>query len=127
MKQFNISLLDCLLAKIVWQMVHMTFNIMLATRIPNLKGNWMHGVKKKRFKSVWELVLYYGSFGTLEMTLCLTNQILHLSCRLSREPRIGSVCGPIYSKRSCGKTWTLGVNRLSGSTKFMQPIWLASY
>jgi hypothetical protein len=35
--------IDCPLAKIVWQMVHMTFNIVHPTNIMNLFGNWLHG------------------------------------------------------------------------------------
>ena len=39
--------IDCPLAKIVWQMVHMAFNILLPTSITDLFGNWLHGVNKK--------------------------------------------------------------------------------
>ena len=39
--------IDCPLAQIVWRIVHMTFSIAPPTSIPNLFGNWLHGVSKK--------------------------------------------------------------------------------
>src|SRR4051794_22996232 len=73
-------------------------------------GSLTHGYRTYLQNSAQhkDRVLYYGPFGTLEMTLFLTNQKLLLSCRLSLGPHTGSVCGLTFSRRSCGKTWTLG-------------------
>ena len=35
------------MAKIIWQIVYMTFNIIPPTNITNMFGNWLHGVPKK--------------------------------------------------------------------------------
>jgi hypothetical protein len=35
------------MAKIVWRITHMTFNIVPPTNITNLFRNWLHGVSKK--------------------------------------------------------------------------------
>ena len=39
--------ITCPLAKMVWRIVHMAFNIYPPTSITNLFGNWLRGVTKK--------------------------------------------------------------------------------
>ena len=39
--------IDCLLAKLVWRIVYMTFHIAPPANISNLFGNWLYGVPKK--------------------------------------------------------------------------------
>jgi hypothetical protein len=37
----------CLFAKLVWQVVHFTFNIPPLANIKNLFGRWLNGIDKK--------------------------------------------------------------------------------
>ena len=39
--------ITCPMAKIIWQIVYMTFSVRPATNITNLFGNWLYGVPKK--------------------------------------------------------------------------------
>jgi hypothetical protein len=65
---------------------------------------------QKRIKTTLELVcvLYYGQSGMFEMILPLTNEAIHHFCRLFLWLPIGSICGPICSRRSNVGTWILG-------------------
>jgi hypothetical protein len=68
-------------AKIIWNIVHLSFNITHPTSIANLFGNWLNGVIKAE-KPTSELVSVLF-FGLYEMILSLTNQLFHPSYRLS--------------------------------------------
>ena len=39
--------ITCPLARVIWRIVHMTFNITPPTNITNLFGNWLNGVSKE--------------------------------------------------------------------------------
>jgi hypothetical protein len=39
--------IECIFAKKLWRIIHMTFNIPPPTNITNLFGNWLHGMPKK--------------------------------------------------------------------------------
>jgi hypothetical protein len=57
--------ISCPLAKVVWRIVHMAFNIIPPKNITNLFGNWLAGVvKKDKYKSELVFVLYLGLSGT---------------------------------------------------------------
>ena len=43
----NIGAITCKLARLVWRVVHFTFNILAPANITNLFGNWLNGVPKK--------------------------------------------------------------------------------
>jgi hypothetical protein len=40
----------CTFARLVWQVVHFTFNIPPPTNIKNLFGHWLNGIDKKQMK-----------------------------------------------------------------------------
>ena len=39
--------ISCPFAKVIWRIVHMTFNLSPPTNITNLFGNWLRGINKK--------------------------------------------------------------------------------
>jgi hypothetical protein len=65
----------CLFAKVLWRIVHLSFNFLRPTNVTNLFGNWLAGVAKK-IKHKLELlyVLHFGKFGILTMIIYLTMQ-----------------------------------------------------
>jgi hypothetical protein len=76
-------LFDCLIAKIVWRIIHMTFGLAPPKNITNLFGNWLKGILKK------ELILVRVGVCAVIWTmwntrneLYLANQRLSHSCRL---------------------------------------------
>jgi hypothetical protein len=56
------------MAKIVWCIAHMTFNIVSPTNITNLCGNWLHRVNKNDTIYICvEATLFFGLYGTYAM------------------------------------------------------------
>ena len=43
---------DCRLAKLVWHIVHMSFNLSPPKNITNLFGNWLKGIPKKNLNLI---------------------------------------------------------------------------
>jgi hypothetical protein len=59
--------MECPLAKVVWRVVHLSFNLSPPRNITNIFGNWLAGVDKKEreraFKFELVLALFFGSYG----------------------------------------------------------------
>jgi hypothetical protein len=55
-------LFRCKVAKLVWKVVHFTFNMPPPTNIKNLFGNWLNGIGRKT-KSRIRAMQFYGLFG----------------------------------------------------------------
>jgi hypothetical protein len=70
--------ISCPFAKMIWRIVFMTFNIPPPFNITNMFENWLKGVAKKTNDTL-ELVcaLFFGRYGRLGMTLCLTGKVSH--------------------------------------------------
>jgi hypothetical protein len=77
--------ISCPLAKIIWRIVCMAFNIIPPTNITNPVGNWLVGFQRMKKYPELECVLYYGPYGILGIIIfiSLTMQDLFLSCMLS--------------------------------------------
>jgi hypothetical protein len=72
MNQLSILFIRCTFAKLIWRVVHFTFNILPPTNIKNLFGNWLNEIDKKtkaRIRvGVCVLVLVWvWKFGIAEM------------------------------------------------------------
>jgi cellulose synthase/poly-beta-1,6-N-acetylglucosamine synthase-like glycosyltransferase len=73
--------ISCPIAKIVWRIVYMAFNIIPPANITNLFGNWLAGVEKKD-----KVQIRVGICGllwaiTYQMITSLTIQNLLFLCR----------------------------------------------
>jgi hypothetical protein len=100
--------LSCSFARLVWRVVHFTYNIPPPTNVNNLFGNWLNEIdKKQRPKSEWGFVLWFGQFGIVEMMLCLTEMPNQMFCMLSTERPLQSTCCLTSYHRSIGDLWIL--------------------
>jgi hypothetical protein len=71
--------ISCPLARVVWRIVHMSFNISPPKNITNLFGNCLEGVEKKEKAQI-------------RVRVCALLWVIWLL--------IGSVCGPTYNQRT---------------------------
>jgi hypothetical protein len=100
--------LKCKFGKLVWQVVHFTFNIPPPTNVKNLFGNWLNGIDKATKSRIRVgCVLCYGPFGMVAMILSLIMQILFNFYRLFTSLSIGSIYGHFSFRRTSGCIWIL--------------------
>jgi hypothetical protein len=90
-------------AKLVWQVVYFTFNILPSKNIMNLFGKWLNGIDK----SVWVFVHFFGQYEIVKMMLFLTIRIMLIFCRSSTRLFIGLAYGPFSYRRNNGEIWIL--------------------
>jgi hypothetical protein len=81
MRQYDIFSSSVPLAKVVWRIVHISFNLSPPKNIMNLFGNWLAGVDRKRaYKSELVLLLFFGRYGMCAMIIFLTEPNKSLLC-----------------------------------------------
>jgi hypothetical protein len=101
--------IHCPFARIIWQIIHMYFNITPPLSIAHLFGIGLMELQNLRRQTFeWEFVLYSQLYGMFAMTLSLTNHVFCNSCRLFIWLSARSVCGPISSRWSSTRPWILG-------------------
>jgi hypothetical protein len=94
--------LKCKFARLIWRVVHFTFNMPPPTNIKNMFGNWLNGIDKFA-----KARIRIGVCGTTGMTLYLTMQTALPFCRLSTELHTGSTHGRSFFQRTSGDKWIL--------------------
>jgi hypothetical protein len=86
-------------AKIIWHIVHVTFNIMQLVWWICSETSCVGSIRKIRRKSEWEHVLHFGLYGIYAMLLFLTDPSSSFSCRSSRWLCIGSICDHVCIRK----------------------------
>jgi hypothetical protein len=89
---------QCRFARSIWSVIQVTSKLYPPTSVTNIFGNWLHGIDL-RFRTlirVGALVLVCR-YGCVEMIRFLMIKIV-LSCRLSTDVPVFSVCGHLCNE-----------------------------
>jgi hypothetical protein len=88
---------QCRFARSIWSIIQVASSLYPPTSVTNIFGNWLHGIDL-RFRMLirWVRRELSGCYGCVEMTRSLTINIV-LSCRLSTDVLVFSVCGHHFS------------------------------
>jgi hypothetical protein len=98
--------LVCPLAKVVFRIVHLLFNIIPPKNRTNLFRDWLAGVVKKiECKFEWEFALYFGLYRMWGTTISFPRQKLFSSCRLYLWLPIEFICDLSYNQWRSVSIW----------------------
>jgi len=101
--------ITCPFSRLVWRVVHFTFNIPPPANVTNMFGNWLNGVDQKaktRIRVgvcalVWEI-------WNCRNDVVFNRLLDRIFCRLFTGLLLPSTCGHTYFHRTSGGLWILG-------------------
>jgi hypothetical protein len=98
----------CLLSKVIWRIIYMTFGLAQPKNVTNLFGNWLKGISKKDLIQirVGVCAMIWALWNTRNDYVFNRPEKLFLAGYSYGYPE--SICGLTSNKRSSRRRWILG-------------------